>query len=46
MDDYIKNFRQLSEEDTKIEGFIMSAEKTLQAIILQLKSRKQYLEKR
>ena len=44
--DYLKNFYKLCEGDTKIEGFIISAEKSFQIISDQLTFRKEYLEKR
>jgi hypothetical protein len=46
LNDYLKNFYRLCEGDTKIEGFIISAEKSFQIISAQLTSRKEYLEKR
>lgn len=46
LNDYIKNFYLLCKGETKIEGFIISAEKSFQIIIDQLASRKQYLERR
>lgn len=46
LNDYIKNFYKLCKGETKIEGFIISAEKSFQMISDQLASRKEYLEKR
>jgi hypothetical protein len=46
LEDYIKNFRLLCEGDNKIEGFIISAEKSFEAIFQQLELRKEYIEKR
>ena len=46
LNDYIKNFYKLCKGETKIEGFIISAEKSFQMISDQLASRKKYLEKR
>jgi len=46
LNDYIKNFYSLCQGETKIEGFIISAEKSFQIISDQLTSRKEYLEKR
>lgn len=46
LNDYIKNFYKLCKGETKIEGFIISAEKSFEIISDQLSSRKEYLEKR
>ncbi len=46
LNDYIKNFYLLCQGEMKIEGFIISAEKSFQIISDQLTSRKEYLERR
>ena len=46
LNDYIKNFYLLCKGETKIEGFVISAEKSFQIILDQLTSRKEYLERR
>lgn len=46
LNDYIRNFKLVCQGDTKIEDFIISGEKSFQAILSQLESRKEYLQKR
>jgi len=46
LSDYVKNFYLLCQGNANIQGFIISAEKSFQAILDQLTSRKEYLEKR
>ncbi len=46
IDDYLRKFYQLLEVNNKIDGFIISAEKSFEKILDQLSLRKENLEKR
>lgn len=45
-EDYLRKFYQLIQDDGRIEGFIISAEKSFENILKQLQARKETLEKR